>query len=396
MAAEVYGNDPSSGSNGSGRLSYKFQRLREQIRASVLNGEFGRRLPGERELGRRYNANAKTVNKALSDLSSEGLLVRRVGCGTFVAPSGGDDVPQDRKGIVVCIAAADVGAGRRYQQDTVKVLAEQIAERGQGLRFVSAGGEKGTRRTLVSAWPTSLRATTDALVFYPEEPLSGGVGTLDDEIVAEAYRRHVPMVAIGAFGPDARIGAVVPDYVDAGFRLAEYLVRIGSTAVCVILAAGKNRERELVLDGCRMAGVRYQRAIESVTLVGSDAAPELERRLSGDPGDRQTGREKGRRIGLICVGRRILEIVQGSPEIKRLRSDGQAAVTAMLEPADRLVGDTDITTYEVEPAAMTRWAARMISNARVGDRPLEISIRGSLRIRGGAWVATASGGQESL
>src|SRR6185436_21152558 len=70
------------------RLSYKFQRLREEIRQAVLSGEFGERLPGERELGRRYRANAKTINKALSDLSSDGLLVRHIGRGTYIAAAG--------------------------------------------------------------------------------------------------------------------------------------------------------------------------------------------------------------------------------------------------------------------------------------------------------------------
>jgi hypothetical protein len=65
-------------------MSYKFQRLRERIRQSVASGELSGKLPGERELARRFHVNAKTLSKALTDLAAEGLLHRSIGRGTFV------------------------------------------------------------------------------------------------------------------------------------------------------------------------------------------------------------------------------------------------------------------------------------------------------------------------
>ena len=71
---------PSSGAGdrvGTARDScarYKYQRLRDRLRQAVQSGELSGKLPGERELARRYDANAKTVNKALCDLTTEGLL----------------------------------------------------------------------------------------------------------------------------------------------------------------------------------------------------------------------------------------------------------------------------------------------------------------------------------
>src|SRR5580704_9614375 len=65
-------------------MSYKFQRLREKIRQAVADGELSGKLPGERELARRFQVNAKTLSKALTDLAAEGLLQRSIGRGTFV------------------------------------------------------------------------------------------------------------------------------------------------------------------------------------------------------------------------------------------------------------------------------------------------------------------------
>lgn len=71
---------------GSG-LSYKFQRLRERLRAAVASGELSGKLPGERALAKQFNVNAKTLSKALTDLAAEGLLDRSIGRGTYVKGS---------------------------------------------------------------------------------------------------------------------------------------------------------------------------------------------------------------------------------------------------------------------------------------------------------------------
>jgi hypothetical protein len=68
-------------------LSYKFQRLREKLRAAIASGELHGKLPGERALAHRFNVNAKTLSKALTDLAAEGLLERSIGRGTFVRGS---------------------------------------------------------------------------------------------------------------------------------------------------------------------------------------------------------------------------------------------------------------------------------------------------------------------
>jgi len=70
------------------RLSYKFQRLRERIRAAITSGELAGKLPGERELAKRFKVNTKTLSKALSELAADGLVERNIGLGTFVRGSG--------------------------------------------------------------------------------------------------------------------------------------------------------------------------------------------------------------------------------------------------------------------------------------------------------------------
>ena len=65
-------------------MSYKFQRLREKLRAAIASGELSGKLPGERALAKRFHVNAKTLSKALTDLAAEGVLDRSIGRGTYV------------------------------------------------------------------------------------------------------------------------------------------------------------------------------------------------------------------------------------------------------------------------------------------------------------------------
>ncbi|HYE21739.1 MAG TPA: GntR family transcriptional regulator [Tepidisphaeraceae bacterium] len=83
-------------------LSYKFQRLRERLRQAVSDGELAGKLPGERALARRYQVNAKTLSKALTDLAAEGLLDRSIGRGTYVKGSAPADHLKTAKWLIVC------------------------------------------------------------------------------------------------------------------------------------------------------------------------------------------------------------------------------------------------------------------------------------------------------
>jgi DNA-binding transcriptional regulator YhcF (GntR family) len=84
-------------------LSYKFQRLREKLRAAIASGELQGKLPGERALARRFNVNAKTLSKALTDLAAEGLLERSIGRGTFVRGSTPEPSPATaEKWLLIC------------------------------------------------------------------------------------------------------------------------------------------------------------------------------------------------------------------------------------------------------------------------------------------------------
>lgn len=68
-----------------GPLYIQLERI---LRDAIMDGSLSQSepLPTERELAERYDISRITVRKALNDLQREGLLIRRRGAGTFVAP----------------------------------------------------------------------------------------------------------------------------------------------------------------------------------------------------------------------------------------------------------------------------------------------------------------------
>ncbi|UJQ94260.1 FadR/GntR family transcriptional regulator [Mariluticola halotolerans] len=67
------------------------QAIYRDLKAAIQNGTFaaGSRLPTERSLSNQFNAARNTVRKTMNQLASEGLIIRHVGRGTFVAENAG-------------------------------------------------------------------------------------------------------------------------------------------------------------------------------------------------------------------------------------------------------------------------------------------------------------------
>jgi GntR family transcriptional regulator len=65
-----------------------YYQIMNQLREKITAGEYAvnSALPPERELVETYQVSRMTIRQAISELVNEGLLVRRKGIGTFVAP----------------------------------------------------------------------------------------------------------------------------------------------------------------------------------------------------------------------------------------------------------------------------------------------------------------------
>lgn len=367
---------PCAGTTSSPRLSYKFQRLREQIRAAITSGEFAVQLPGERELGRRFAANAKTVNKALCDLSSEGLLVRRIGRGTFVASRNGQAAELSKAFSCVLISLSDPQSAS-YRHNMLSELQRAVQEKGAALDVVPLDRLVDGKVPL-AGWPMDRRRLTAALACYPIDPLSGGRGHLSEECILESFRRHVPAVVIGALSRSARLSAVAPDYGDAGFRLAEHLFQAGCGSIVIIGSEG--REAEMVVAGAQASGSRQGRCVTQVVLrEGTAPLDHLDGRLGARTNE--SPNEVAAPTGVLCIGSTVLNAVAADESLRSSVAGGSVSLACVTEPGDGGGDRFCITSYEVNPQRIAEWAARLLLESRPGQRPLEILIVGEVKVR---------------
>ena len=114
-----------------------YQGIKDFILARIHAGEWGEgdQVPSENELAREFNVARMTVNRALRELTSEQVLTRVQGSGTFVAR------PKYESTLVAIRSISDeiVARGHRYQANVLHIGAsiadEALAEEMQ----VSAG-----------------------------------------------------------------------------------------------------------------------------------------------------------------------------------------------------------------------------------------------------------------
>ena len=347
----------------SGRLSYKFQRLREDIRRAVTQGEYTGRLPGERTLGRRFGANAKTINKALSDLTAEGLLIRQIGRGTFVATRESTLVSDDRATHV--LASADA----MTDSSTLSELTGGLKK----TETLNSSPDHNGHWSL-SAWPVSRRRDSKALVMWVADPLSHPTPRLLPPLTAELHRRQVPFLIVGATAPTERANCVSPDYSDAGYRIAEHLLQCGCKVIVPVAVEQPSREIESALSAIQAAAVRF-----GCTYAGPVTPEHFATEVMMRVGAAANGRSAiaPEQVGVICIGMTAFKAVQARRNADTAGA-GSMKLAAMLAPGQRIPAAPGVTTYEWNLTQLSARVTEWSQTARSALQPREVFVPGTL------------------
>ena len=219
VAPEPAGTETSE----TARLSYKFQRLREKLREAIRSGEFDGKLPGERQLAKRFGVNAKTLSKALTDLAAEGLLDRSIGRGTFVKGTAPAAASHGRWLVLADPAAADSALVRQLQQANPELVV--CSDFGQ----------------IRPSYLAPFSAVLD---------LSGSV---PEAVVRDLVVRNLPLVSVGHEPRTFAMHCVMPDVGLAGMKIGRDLLLAGHRRLVAVEAAG----RHALTHALRQAAQRY-------------------------------------------------------------------------------------------------------------------------------------------
>jgi hypothetical protein len=205
-------------------MSYKFQRLRERIRQSVTSGELSGKLPGERELARQFNVNAKTLSKALTDLAAEGLLQRSIGRGTFVRGSDAAEAKDPGSWMILCDWSDSTSP-------TVRALLE-------------ANPESRVVHDVASLRPSFVNQFTAAIDLTGDAP---------PEFVRDLMVRAIPFVAVGQQPKTYATHAVLRDIAFQATCVGRELMLAGHRRFLAV----ESRKNNQLSESLRKTALRY-------------------------------------------------------------------------------------------------------------------------------------------
>jgi len=205
-------------------MSYKFQRLREKLRAAIASGELSGKLPGERALARQFHVNAKTLSKALTDLAAEGLLDRSVGRGTYVKGSAPVEAQLGGRWLIIA-------EEKQFNSPLVRRLMETHKE------SELVASTQALRPSFVSQFQVAADLTRT-----PSDGFHRGL-----------LVRGISSILLGAEPGALVVNAVLLDRKFAAFRLARDIFLAGHRRLLVL----EEPESKVASEAARLAAARY-------------------------------------------------------------------------------------------------------------------------------------------
>ncbi len=208
---------------------FKHQQVAKQLRLMIAELNTGDRLPAVAELGRHFAVAPATVEAAMGELRREGLIVRRQGSGTYVAPASGPSQvaekptsTQTKTGLIAVLGAGEeknIGGG--CYLDTLRALeaALNTLDYAPLLILDNDPAERGRRAR--ERWS---KGRIDGVIH---------IGSTDIEALV-----GLPAVIIGETPQAGRVSQVVVDSEAAGQRAGEYLWNLGHRRAAFLTMSG--------------------------------------------------------------------------------------------------------------------------------------------------------------
>ena len=216
--------------------------LRDQLRQGKYKA--GEKIPTVREFAGKYSLNKTTVNSAILNLATEGLLVSHPGRGTFVTKSRKRQAPK----LIGYIF--DAGISRDYP--SVAFHIKHLTRKFSGSHYSIVADEYPTEGGICEN-PVFQKKVSDGffagLIAYT--PLS-----LEDLVFLR--KQNMPVVIVGDEANDAQTASVCADMFEAGMMLTEHLVKLGHKKIALLTGPEGNRAGELVGFGYRAVMAKYE------------------------------------------------------------------------------------------------------------------------------------------
>ncbi|MBT0773986.1 GntR family transcriptional regulator [Kineosporia sp. J2-2] len=200
-----------------------FRWVKDSLRQSIARGEYDPDAPfvTQREIVERFGVSSTTAVRALSELATEGVVVRRRGQGTFVVPLLPDMPGGGAEPTTIAYVSPDSDGHKHILQ---RGLASEAARLGHRLLVANTLDQNHEQRTLVDVAGSGVRA----VVLYPWD------GSRAGQVVADLEARGVAVVLVDRYYPEVATDAVVFDDLAIGHDVTAAVVARGHRAPALL------------------------------------------------------------------------------------------------------------------------------------------------------------------
>ncbi len=210
MTSQVYSADTSDFQDAASAPAFSplYQQIKGLILQGLQSGEWkpGEGIPSEMELAARYRVSQGTVRKAIDELASNNLLIRRQGKGTFVATHAEQQIQYRFLKLIPDLGdPKSEGPAQRKIIDCKKLRANADIARALAIR--SGDAVLQVRRVLSFAGsPTILED-----LWLPGTPFKGLTAERLSEYDGPMYAMFEAEFGVRMVKAEERIKAVMPD-----------------------------------------------------------------------------------------------------------------------------------------------------------------------------------------
>ena len=250
----------------------KYRFIFESLKESLISGEYkeGTRLPSEAELVRRFGVSRMTIVKAVKELQQLGLVVRRVGSGTYAATRA------THEGRLFGLLIPDLGVTEIFEPICQGMASFPLASRHSLLWGNSQVPSKQKEEVAEQLCYDYIRQKVSG-VFYAPLELTPVKDEVNRRIISALDRAKIPVILLDrCFAPyprRSRYDLVGIENRRAAYLAVEHLAKLGAKRVAFL---GKRLSASSV--DARIAGYR-----EALFALGLTPGEDLVSR--GDPSD---------------------------------------------------------------------------------------------------------------
>ena len=249
-------DDPANGDQPKYRLIF------ESLKDSLISGEYreGTRLPSETELVRRFGVSRMTVVKAIKELQQLGLVVRRVGSGTYAAPR---TTKQNR---LFGLLIPQLGQTEVFEPICQGMANFPLASK-HALLWGNVVGQSQQREDLAEELCHQYISQHVSGVFFAPLELTPGKDTVNRRIVDALAHAKIPIVLLDrCYAPypmRSRYDLVGVDNRRAAYMATEHLLKAGARRIAFL-----GRQLSAPTVDARIAG--YREALMAHGLLRSE------------------------------------------------------------------------------------------------------------------------------